>query len=91
MANRVVISRLVQYIIVEGPERSPPRSSHGVVDAARDTGTLVGSGVQGFVFPSSWMNKGTLCISALVGPSACAIADCCDDDRRQVGPSDTDS
>eukprot|EP00971_Amphidinium_carterae_P281838 5594662-Amphidinium_carterae.1 len=34
---------------------------------------------------------GTLCMSALVGPGACAIADFCDDDGRQAGPSDTDS
>eukprot|EP00971_Amphidinium_carterae_P207846 4124517-Amphidinium_carterae.1 len=37
------------------------------------------------------MNKGTLCMSALVGPGACAIGDCCDDDGRQAGPSDTNS
>eukprot|EP00971_Amphidinium_carterae_P248951 4941700-Amphidinium_carterae.1 len=53
--------------------------------------TLVGPGAQGFASPSSWMNKGTLCMSALVGPGVCAIADCCDDDGRQAGPSDTDS
>eukprot|EP00971_Amphidinium_carterae_P020591 405768-Amphidinium_carterae.1 len=37
------------------------------------------------------MNKRTLCMSALVRPRVCAIADCCDDDGRQSGPSDTDS
>eukprot|EP00971_Amphidinium_carterae_P281919 5596387-Amphidinium_carterae.1 len=45
MANRVVISSLAPHIIVEGPVRSPPRSSHGVVDAATDMSTLVGSGI----------------------------------------------
>eukprot|EP00971_Amphidinium_carterae_P232739 4618981-Amphidinium_carterae.1 len=65
MANKVVIRRLVQYIIVEGLARSPPRCRHhGVFDAARDMSTLVGPGAPGFVSPSSWMNKGTLCIRA---------------------------
>eukprot|EP00971_Amphidinium_carterae_P142344 2819791-Amphidinium_carterae.1 len=49
---------------------------------------LVGPGDQGFVSPSSWMNKGTLCMSTSFGP--CAISYCCDDDGRQAGPSNTD-
>eukprot|EP00971_Amphidinium_carterae_P157711 3126098-Amphidinium_carterae.1 len=53
--------------------------------------TLVGPGVHGVVSPSSWMNTGSFCMSASVGPGACAIADCCDDDGRQAGPLDTDS
>eukprot|EP00971_Amphidinium_carterae_P152408 3020265-Amphidinium_carterae.1 len=68
MANRVVIRRLVQYIIVEGFARSPLRCSHGVVDAARDMSTLVGPGPHKFAFPAAWMNKGTLCMSTSVGP-----------------------
>eukprot|EP00971_Amphidinium_carterae_P169068 3349174-Amphidinium_carterae.1 len=46
--------------------------------------TLVGPGAQGVVSHSSWMNKGTFCMSASVGPGACAIADCCDDDGRHA-------